>query len=127
MRRMEASRRPRFPWLAGSLAICLVGCGAPPEPRALDDLMAAERWVYVLQGLDQDMFAANGASPADVAVIDDVGLLNDTERPDVDVPAEVRALRETAGSSLPRKRVLAYVDIGQAEENRAYFQDGWKP
>ncbi len=111
-----------------ALGMALAALDAGAGQRDLRaDFTAARNWAYVLQGLDADMFAQLRSLAVDIVVVDDVGLLNEWNHTGVDVAAEVAALKATTGPTLPRKIVLAYVDVGQAEEHRTYWQDAWAP
>ncbi len=114
--------------LLAAVGMTLAAPNAGADQRDLRaDFTAARNWAYVLQGLDADMFAQLRSLAVDIVVVDDVGLLNEWNHTGVDVAAEVAALKATPGPTLPRKIVLAYVDVGQAEEHRTYWQDGWAP
>jgi len=120
-------------WLVGMFVLAALLTPIAPavaqdtEPDRRAELQAASNWVYVLQQLDAPMFAALHAVPADVVVIDAISTLNEENDLGVEAAVEVAALHALPGLTLPRRLVLAYVDIGQAEEHRTYWQDGWAP
>lgn len=81
-------------------------------------LMPASSWAYQLQHID---IATIAASPADVAVID--------TSPDGDwhsaFTAQQVALMKTRPDGRPDKKLIAYMSIGEAEEQRFYWQPEW--
>ncbi len=91
-------------------------------PHTGGDLAAVENWAYQIQGLDADAYSALEELPVDLVVIDPL----DPDSEDIDVAEAVKTLRESPGATLDHKVVLAYVDIGQAEEHRDYWEDDWE-
>jgi len=112
---------------AVGIATLLLGAPATAQEDSRAALQAAQNWVYVLQGLEPPMFEALRQASVDIVVLDAISLLNEENLPDADAAEEVAALKALPGHSLERRLVLAYVDIGQAEEHRSYWQDGWQP
>lgn len=81
-------------------------------------LMPAWSWAYQLQHIDVETIAA---CPADVAVID--------TSPDGDwkaafTPDQVARMKSRPGGA-PPKKLIAYMSIGEAEEQRFYWQTDW--
>lgn len=83
-------------------------------------LEAVETWFYYL-AVDPDggILQKVADSSYDMVVIDPV--FTEAENPDFDMAAVVRELH---GAAEPRL-VIAYIDIGQAEEWRTYWQREW--
>lgn len=106
-----------------------MGCGgdeasplqmnAPAKAR----LEAAETWMYQIQSLDEDgAIEALAATDYPLLVLEPGHNFSDYP---YDTVAMVEALR-TASDGTERV-LLAYVDIGQAEDYRRYWQPGWTP
>ncbi len=87
----------------------------PAEQR----LAAVQTWFYYLSvDLDSDVLAQVIESDYDMVVIDPI--VTERENADYDIAGTVRALQDSG------KIVIAYMDIGQAEDYRTYWQDGWR-
>lgn len=112
----------------GLLALALFAAGpagaqsrraAPPAdpvpPRAL--LAKARSWAYQLQNLDAGRLAR---TPHDVLVID-AG--SGDGRYGLSSPQVQRLRRKPDGS---RRLVIAYINIGEAEDYRAYWRKAWE-
>jgi cysteinyl-tRNA synthetase len=88
-------------------------------PKANNKLHDVKFWAYQIQ--DQ---TADGALDAlvdshyDMLVIDDVSTVVEDE--DYDMKAAVEKLKKSG------KIVIAYIDIGEAEDYRWYWEKGWK-
>ena len=96
----------------------LLVCGGA---AADDRLHAVRHWMYQLQGLGEDgAVAALARTGYDMLVLEPGQ--NFTEWPQ-DSPAMVRRLRRKPDGS--RRLLLAYVDIGEAEDYRDYWQADW--
>jgi cysteinyl-tRNA synthetase len=99
----------------------VAGSTSPRDDAAprLDDV---ETWFYLLDvDLEDAMITDIGLSSYDMVVIDFiVSEANNTDYPIQEVVARLRS------EGRPRI-VLAYVDIGQAEDFRAYWQPQWRP
>ena len=59
----------------------------------------------------------------DVVTIDEVNTSNSALK--LNAAAIVSQMHATAGATLSRKIVLAYLDVGEAENNRTYWQSSW--
>jgi len=102
---------------------------AAPEPAAApaasgraERLRGARTWMYQLQGLDEEgAIAALAATEYPLLVLEPGHNLKEGA---YDTGAMLRALRTTPSGR--RRLLLAYVDIGQAEEYRDYWGPGWK-
>ena len=82
-------------------------------------LAPARSWAYQLQHIDPKEVAA---CPADVVVID--------TSPDGDwrsafTPEQVQAMKGRPGWNAAPKKVIAYMSIGEAEEQRFYWRPDW--
>ncbi len=94
----------------------------PPVRRgALPALAEVRHWLYLIDvDLDTETVAQIASSAYDMVVLDYIP----SERENADYPmAEVVAELHEAHQP---KLVLAYVDIGEAEDYRVYWQPGWK-
>jgi cysteinyl-tRNA synthetase len=81
-------------------------------------LSAVDDFVYQLQNLD---LAAIGATAYDLVVMD---YSADGDDATAFTAAQIAVLKHSPGGD---KIVLAYMSIGEAEEYRFYWQDGWQP
>lgn len=110
--------------LLGSLAVCAVLLlrlaapdataqprrnGDPPPASPQELLRAAKSWGYQLQNIDT---AKLDRTPSDVLVVD-TGL----------APASIQRLKSKPDGR--RRIVLAYVNIGEAEDYRSYWKKSW--
>ncbi|MGD2253740.1 MAG: cellulase family glycosylhydrolase [Anaerolineales bacterium] len=84
-------------------------------------LAAVKDWLYLIDvNLDQDMVEQIAASEHDMVVLDFIP----SEVENTDYPmAEVVGRLHTCDHP---KLVLAYIDIGEAESYRTYWQSGWR-
>lgn len=91
------------------------GDRTPAEAR----LAAVTTWFYYLSvDLSTDDLTRLIASDYEMVVIDPI--VTEQQNTGYDIAATVHALQETG------KLVIAYIDIGQAEEYRTYWQAGWQ-
>ncbi len=92
----------------------------PPGRRAR--LKAARTWMYQIQDLNRtEALEALAATDYPLLVIESGH--NFKEDP-YDTPAVIRALRRTPGGD--KRLLLAYIDIGQAEDYRDYWGPDWQ-
>ena len=112
------------------MAIAVAGHGATaavqktPVPIAIG---LVKSWAYQIQGLEYEGAVEKLARlEVDMLVVEPMGTLKDNDG--FDAKGMVKKLKGSASTD-PRykKLVLAYVDIGQAEEWRTYFRDDWRP
>ena len=83
----------------------------------------AKTWMYQIQGLDDDgAILKLAATDYPMLVVEPTNTIVGAE--DFDTKAMVRRLKKTAGGK--RRLVLAYIDIGEAEDYRTYWQEDWK-
>jgi cysteinyl-tRNA synthetase len=85
-------------------------------PAPASDLLAANDFLYQLQNLD---LPAIGATAYDLIVMDYSAEGDDAM---AFTPAQIAALQNSRGGA---KTVLAYMSIGEAEDYRFYWQEGW--
>jgi cysteinyl-tRNA synthetase, unknown class len=92
-----------------------------PQPPTDGPLAGVSHWFYYLDvNLDEDTIDAIEASTYDMVVIDFIpSEANNTDFPMAEVV-------ETWHSAAHPKLVIAYIDIGQAEDYRTYWQPGWE-
>jgi cysteinyl-tRNA synthetase len=100
--------------LGGTLA--LVGCQDRPGRLA-----GVETWMYQIQSLDEDGAIEVLADTSYPLLVLEPGH-NFTEYP-YDAEAMVQALRPLPDGG--ERLLVAYIDIGQAEDYRDYWEDGW--
>ena len=84
-------------------------------------LAEVRHWLYLIDvNLDEETIDLMAASEYDLVVLDFIP----SERGNTDYPmAQVVAWLQNA----PRpKLVLVYIDIGEAEDYRSYWQEGWR-
>ncbi len=96
---------------------------AAGTPR-VQQLHAARHFMYQLQGLEEPgAVEALSTTHYDALVIEPSNTVQGSE--DFDAKAMLDALRASADSQGGNKLVLAYLDIGQAEDYRTYWQADW--
>ena len=82
-------------------------------------------WAGQLQGLDEPGAVDSLAnSYYDMLVLEPTR--TDVDCEDFDTRAMVELLHSTSGTVLSRKLIIAYIDIGEAEEWRIYWEDWWE-
>ncbi|SDE17225.1 endo alpha-1,4 polygalactosaminidase [Rhodospira trueperi] len=85
-----------------------------------DRLRAVEHWLYLIDvDLEDDVIDRIGASGHDTVVIDYIA--SEAWNADHPMAETMDRLSGPAGNRL----VLAYIDIGQTEDYRTYWRDGW--
>jgi len=89
-----------------------------------EELGRVQAWAYQLQGLDGEGYARLAGLEADLLVVD--GFDPDSAAAGVDVAGQVARLQEKGGPGLDRRIVLSYLNVGQAEDYRDYWQQGWR-
>ncbi len=91
------------------------------ESGAIPRLEEVTHWLYLIDvNLEQEMVETIAASEYDMVVLDFIP----SEENNTDYPmAQVVASMHTAPYP---KLVLAYIDMGEAEEYRTYWQPGWR-
>lgn len=87
-------------------------------------LAAVQSWLLLLNNdLAPDMVSRIAASDHDLAVID--FLPSQEWAKSYDMAGTVRALQRKPDGG--RRLVIAYLNVGQAEDYRSYWRKGWKP
>lgn len=95
--------------------------GAAAKENRRARLAAARTWMYQLQGLDEDgAVDALAASPYPLLVLEPGQNFSEYA---YDTTAMVKALRHHPAGG--ERLLLAYVDIGQAEDYRDYWASDW--
>jgi len=97
----------------------------PPAPSASEDrrerLAAVTRWFYFLDfEPDEIIFDKLVESSYDMIVLEPIL----TDRDNIDFPME--EIIDRLHSASHPKLIIAYIDIGQAEDWRTYWQPGWE-
>ncbi|MBN2303922.1 MAG: endo alpha-1,4 polygalactosaminidase [Anaerolineae bacterium] len=99
--------------------------GNAQNPDRSDRLAHVDHWFYYLSvDLESDDLDQIIASTYDLVVIDPVITEKDNE--DYNIAATVRAIQESGNGDGQPRLVIAYLDIGQAESYRTYWQPGWQ-
>lgn len=106
-------------------ALLLASAASTLAQRPIDPRLArVETWFYYLDvNLESDTLERIMTSSYDLVVIDPI--VTEAANTDYDIAATVRALQASGNGDGAPKLVLAYLDIGQAESYRAYWQPGW--
>lgn len=121
-------------WRLAALALALTAAGCTVTEQSEQErhftrgrgvLGSVQRWAMQLQGL-QTAFAAERltAAPVDMVVIEPMR----SARSSADFPMQrlVQRLQDAPGFAMPRKLCIAYLNIGQAEDYRSYWQPDWR-
>ncbi len=90
-----------------------------------DRLENVQFWTYLLQNVeDEENIDALINSHYDMVVIDDVRTIFDLT--DFDMAEAVSQIKNSSNSQGEDKVVIAYIDIGEAEDYRWYWEDDWE-
>lgn len=105
----------------------IYGDGVPGQPLTrLERFHAAQHFMYQIQQLEEPgVIAALAATHYDALVVEPTASVKGSE--DFDLAGMVSALKASTNSQGGKKLVIAYVDIGQAEDYRTYWQADWVP
>lgn len=99
-------------------AVLAAGAQGDDRSPAEERLSGVESWFYYLSAdLLSDDLDRLIASDYDLVVIDPI--ITENDNTDYDIVSVVEALHDSG------KIVIAYMDIGQAEDFRTYWQPGW--
>lgn len=110
----------RRSFVAGSLGAAF-SFGA--AQGAINPLSRVKTWMYALQRLEYPIFVSQlAASNFDMLVIEPGIDFKDGPYPARQILRQLRVKPDGK-----RRVVLAYVDIGQAEDFRSYWTDDWRP
>jgi len=111
------ARNVHFPGGPAATAATSPPSGATPARGTLDDV---SHWLYVIDvDLEPETVDQIAASNYDMVVLDFItSEENNTDYPMADVIAQLHDAPHP-------KLVIAYIDTGQAEEYRTYWQPGW--
>lgn len=112
------------------LPLVVTSCAAPPAHHGTADLgihvlAPVQSWAIQLQGLDAATAAASLA-PADVDMLVLEPMRSQRGEDTFPMHELVQRVQHSGGSSLPGKRCLAYLNVGQAEDYRAYWRESWR-
>ena len=106
-----------------AVAACSVAAPVADEPTSgrLERLIEAETWMYQIQGLDEPgALTTLAATDYPLLVVEPGHNLEDDPSDMVEVISKLRIAPD--GSD---RLLLAYVDVGQAEDYRDYWQPSW--
>jgi len=91
-----------------------------PPPSNPGALSSVSNWLYLIDvDLEPDVVDLIAASAHDMVVLDFI--TSDQSTPDYPMADVVQQLHAVANPKL----VIAYIDIGEAEDYRTYWQNGW--
>jgi cysteinyl-tRNA synthetase len=120
-----------------AMSLFIAGCGASDidsspsrsrSPRlkpATGPLKDLEYFAYQIQAQEEDGNIERLAGERyDLLVIDQTRSVKDQE--DYDSAKDVARLKASRGSAGGGKTVVCYIDVGEAEDYRTYWQDGWR-
>jgi cysteinyl-tRNA synthetase, unknown class len=105
--------------LTGLAATALAG----PASAAVNPLKNVKTWMYVLQRLEFDAFVSQLAATNYDMLVFEPGY--DFRDGPYNTASLVRRLKTKPNGS--KRILLAYIDIGQAEDFRSYWKPGWNP
>lgn len=112
---------------AGSPSTPNVPSAMPPPavPEARGPLARVRSWAYQIQNQSQgDNLRRLADSRYDLLVIDQTRSVKGEES--YDSRAAVARLKDSPNSSGGKKLVVCYIDVGEAESYRWYWQKGWR-
>jgi cysteinyl-tRNA synthetase, unknown class len=112
---------------SGFLASCATS--SPPAPVAvpltIPVLAPVDSWVIQLQGIDAAATTrALCKRSVDMVVLEP--MRSQTNEGAFPMRELVGKVQQSAGASLPGKRVIAYLNVGQAEDYRSYWRFDWR-
>lgn len=119
--------------MALSLSFAFASCvGTPTATSAPCDrgfavalLAPVTSWAIQLQGLEHtDIARTLTAASVDMLVLEPMRSQRGQEA--FEMRELVRRVQASRGSSLPSKRCIAYLNVGQAEDYRTYWQGNWR-
>jgi cysteinyl-tRNA synthetase len=94
------------------------------EIKSTNDLNKVKTWFYFLDFDLDPVLDDIVASDYDMIVIEPI--FTEKENENYDIKSAVGKIKNSAGSNVKNKLVIAYIDIGQAEDFRYYWKEGWK-
>ena len=98
---------------------------ANAQTPAVARLQHVDQWFYYISvDLESDDLDQIIASDYDLVVIDPI--ITEETNTDYDIAATVRTIQDSGNGDGHAKLVLAYIDIGQAESYRTYWQPEWE-
>lgn len=109
------------------LIVLLGGVAAPVSAQSPAEARLAhvDQWFYYISvDLASDELEQIRTSTYDLVVIDPI--VTEENNEDYDIAGTVAALQQSGNGAGQPKLVLAYIDIGQAESYRTYWQSGWR-
>ena len=115
--------QPKHFGIAVCLLLILSAFGAYADERGMrhEKLGAVYTWFYILDfNIESSVVRKISASAYDMVVVEPI--FTERENTDFQVAEMVRRLKGKQGKRL----VIAYIDIGEAEEWRTYWKRGWR-
>ncbi len=107
--------------ITGALVLSWILLPTEDSDSSLEDVGL---WAYQIQGIDDDGAVSElVASNYDLLVIEPTR--SDKNSADFDTRGAVTRLHASAGANVNSKIVIAYIDIGEAEDWRWYWEDSW--
>ncbi len=105
-------------------------CGTTARQAAADHLdlpvlQSVRHWTIQLQGLESEQALRRlETAPVDMLVVEP--MRSQRGMSDFATAALVQRLQKSSGVVLPHKRAIAYLNVGQAEDYRTYWQADWR-
>ncbi len=107
--------------VAASIVLATQLSNGRGEPSTVTALENVKTWMYQIQGLDSSSALQKlAASDYDLLVLEPTNTVKGSER--FDAAGMVAQMKK----SHPGRLVLAYIDIGEAEDYRSYWKSSWR-
>lgn len=113
------------PVLEASAPVLTDDGAASAAGRRGTDLGGVDHWLYLIDvNLADETVAEIAASAHDMVVIDFI--TSEAENTDYPLAETIATLKARPVAGADDRLVLAYIDIGQAEDYRTYWQEDWR-
>ncbi len=123
---MEFSKRKMAPGITAILfvVIIVIALQPPQSPESNSSINEVDFWAYQIQELQEDgSIESLVQSHYDLLVLEPTRTEKGSEN--FDTSDMISRLHDSPGASLNSKLVIAYIDIGEAEDWRYYWNDSW--
>lgn len=124
--RASAKVRRRKVWILGALLFgCAVQAPIASVELSIPVLAPVDSWVIQLQGIEPAATTrALCRRNVDMVVLEPMRSQQNEET--FPMRELVTKVQQSAGGTLPNKRVIAYLNVGQAEDYRSYWRRDWR-